>query len=765
MSNEEINLYPEHIEDLKKSGLNEKTIGLMGVYSVKPDDISKALGWSPKEVNSVLAFPYLNKDGFERYKVFPSYRDDDGQRVKYLQKKGTGSHLYIFPPVNDVLRNPNVPLAIAEGEKKTASLVQAGVMAIGVGGIWNWVDGVGHKPIHDFDQIAWVDRKVFLYFDSDVWHRPLLLKPLYALGKELEGRGALVQIVVIDQTGQDKSGIDDFIVANGEQALADLKKIDLKHKTFSEPSEWWKGWKGKRVKNDLISDKDYPDLKSAIQAIRKTPLNELRAFEKKQQIASGTLTYFRANGALHVTPEGHGYYFDQNSGLLNPLQSDAFNRFLSDITGLNPTETEFKYLTEQIQTETRIHGKKTRVFSLAHYNQVDHKLYISNFKGGMLILDGESVTVAPNGKDGVLFVSSPMAVPYQYLSLNERIEESTVDDFIKPINCDPHLSISPDEVRQLISAWLLSMFFPELHPTKVIPTFIGPQGATKTTTARRIGILMMGERFNVGHLEAADRGEQAFIATVCGKPFAAFDNADAPIKWLSDRLATFATGHEFELRELYTTNQLGIYKPMANIVLTSRDPHFRRPDVAERLLIVKLIRPQTFIPESEVVQDLMRRRDSVWSDLLDTLNWTLKALRDVSEAPRMGFRMADFASFGWRLSKARGGDQAANGFQESLKKMEKEQASYTTEEDPVSMCLGVWLENGSNYDVEIDTGKLYIELVKIANTEGLLLPKTAAVLGKRLRQARKAIELSLDIKIAGTQTTHTSRWRFIRASA
>jgi len=754
---EKVNFHPDHLADLRKSGLEDKTIAMMGVHTERPADISKALGWDPKGVKSVLAFPYPGTTEFSRYKIFPPIEDKDGHTVKYLQKKGTGAHLYILPPIQEVLRNPSVSLAVAEGEKKTAALIQCGVMAIGVGGIWSWLSGKTHEPILELDQIAWVDREVRLYFDSDIWHRPGLMRPVYAIGKELESRGASIQVIIIEQGGQDKVGIDDYLVANGSHALEALKNIPLSHKAFSKPSAWWKGWKSRNI---ITVDQKDANLKSSIQSIRKTPHIVLQAFEKKQRIAIESLSYIIDNGALYITPEEHGYFFDASSGSLHPLVDDAFLRYLSDITGLNPTETEFKYLMEQIQTETKRRGKKTTVYQLAHYDSVSHKLYVSDFKGGMWVMDGKNVTHTSNGQDGVLFVTSSLSSPFQYLPPGERIKDATVHSFLEPINCDPQSSITPDELRSLLYIWLLSIFFPELHPTKLIPTLIGPMGSTKTTTARKFGIQITGERFNVGHLESTDRGEQAFIATVCGKPLAVFDNADAPIKWLPDRLATFATGHEFELRELYTTNQLAIYKPMAHIMLTSRDPYFRRPDVAERLLIVKLARPEKFIPESEVVKEIMRCRDSVWSDILDTLNWALNALKDVPTAPRMNFRMADYASFGWRLCKAQGGDEAAGGFYDSLKKLEKEQALYTTEEDPVTSCLSLWLADDMNFNLEVDTGTLYSELSAIAKREGLLLSKTAATFGKRLRQAKKAIEMTLGIKIAVLSTTHTSRWCF-----
>ena len=63
--------------------LSEETIEMMEVYSVRPFDIPMALGWNPEKVESALAFPYPGLD-FKRFKVFPSYDDAKGHKVKYL---------------------------------------------------------------------------------------------------------------------------------------------------------------------------------------------------------------------------------------------------------------------------------------------------------------------------------------------------------------------------------------------------------------------------------------------------------------------------------------------------------------------------------------------------------------------------------------------------------------------------------------------------------------------------------------------------------
>ena len=184
--------HPAHLADLARSGLTQETIEALGIHTVRPGDIPRLVGWDPPGVTSALAFPYPGEDGFARVKVFPPFTGKDGHTGKYLQRPGTGVHLYITPSAGAVLADPTAPLTFTEGEKKAAALHQAGIPAVGLGGLWSWLDD--GLPIPALDKIAWAEREVPLDFDSDVWSRPDLLRAVYALGREIEDRGAQVRV-------------------------------------------------------------------------------------------------------------------------------------------------------------------------------------------------------------------------------------------------------------------------------------------------------------------------------------------------------------------------------------------------------------------------------------------------------------------------------------------------------------------------------------------------------------------------------------------
>lgn len=233
---DQISLHPDHLADLKKSGLSDETILLAKVYSVPPHDITKKLGANYPDVKSVLAFPYPGCDGFERYKPFPSL---DG-KPKYLQKKDTGSHLYIPEKVRPILPDTSVPIYIAEGEKKALKACQEGMDCIAIGGLWNWSDGSENKNlIPDFNLISFDGRPIFIIPDND-WlnldrhgERRNLRQAVHQLAYRLIDRGTSVYIIELPQ-GTKKTGLDDYLLQHTVEEIKGLPKKEIRKLTIAE---------------------------------------------------------------------------------------------------------------------------------------------------------------------------------------------------------------------------------------------------------------------------------------------------------------------------------------------------------------------------------------------------------------------------------------------------------------------------------------------------------------------------------------------------
>jgi len=229
-----LHFHPDHLADLRASGLSDETIKAAGVYSMSPSDFLEFFSGHSKlgkelraTVKTALAFPYQGHT-FARIKLFPALG-----RMKYAQPPKTNARLYMPFPVDDR------PMILTEGEKKTLAAHQVGLNAVGIGGVWSWIkDG---EPIDDLNLLRWSGCDVTIIPDSDVFRRGDLLRAIYALGRELRALGANVLIAEIPQGGTEKVGLDDFLFAGGN--MEELEVFSLSHRIFKSCEYWHGRWK------------------------------------------------------------------------------------------------------------------------------------------------------------------------------------------------------------------------------------------------------------------------------------------------------------------------------------------------------------------------------------------------------------------------------------------------------------------------------------------------------------------------------------------
>lgn len=232
-------LAPQHRADLEKSGLTAETIEAGGFKSVPPGSITKRLGFNYPGLESCYEIPYPGCNGFARYRAFYA----EGQRgPKYLQRKGSGNHLYIPPTSRAYLADVAIPCYLTEGEKKAAKAAQEGLACVGLGGLWNWSDGRGGL-LADFDQIPLQGRSVFIVPDSDYKtpkaHRygkkaGNLEEAVRRLAEKLAERGAKVGIVQLPQ-GPLK-GLDDFLCKHSVEDFKALPVITPRRSSSKQDS-------------------------------------------------------------------------------------------------------------------------------------------------------------------------------------------------------------------------------------------------------------------------------------------------------------------------------------------------------------------------------------------------------------------------------------------------------------------------------------------------------------------------------------------------
>jgi hypothetical protein len=235
-------LLPQHLADLRKSGLSDETIARGGFFSVSdPTTVARILRWKgPKGIENAAALGpcllitfrsvdgrLLNPFDYARLKPDrPRIDREKGKPIKYESPIGMRNRAYLFAGVHDVLKDPSVRIAITEGEKKAAKAMQEGIPCIGLVGVWGFQRkrnrNAKGRPygdrqlIGDLAQISWNGRRVIIVYDSDAAENEQVLRAEFALGETLGRHGAKVfSVRLAAGKNGEKVGLDDFLLSNG----------------------------------------------------------------------------------------------------------------------------------------------------------------------------------------------------------------------------------------------------------------------------------------------------------------------------------------------------------------------------------------------------------------------------------------------------------------------------------------------------------------------------------------------------------------------
>jgi putative DNA primase/helicase len=247
-------LLPQHLADLRKSGLSDQQIAACGFYSVQAPATAQNILRRKRtiELGACLAIPFFDAAGtptdYCRLRPDkPRAAKEDGKPIKYESPVGLPNRAYLPPATRLVLHDASVPLLITEGEKKSAKAEQEGFPCVALTGVYGRMKkrskGADGKPIGepelipDLAAIKWAGRRVYIVFDSDMATNRNVATACWRLAETLERHGAQVKIVRLPAGESDadgkpaKVGLDDYLVAHG----ADAFRKPLETATDPEP--------------------------------------------------------------------------------------------------------------------------------------------------------------------------------------------------------------------------------------------------------------------------------------------------------------------------------------------------------------------------------------------------------------------------------------------------------------------------------------------------------------------------------------------------
>ncbi|MFD8799519.1 ATP-binding protein [Streptomyces atroolivaceus] len=247
--------------------------------------------------------------------------------------------------------------------------------------------------------------------------------------------------------------------------------------------------------------------------------------------------------------------------------------------------------------------------------------------------DGQSVRIHPNGWD--VLVPDPREVCWRRTQLTGELPMPARDTEGKGIDQLLRLTnFATADTESLALAWLIGCLGPSV-PVPA-PFLTGPQGAGKSTAGRMLVRIIEGM---TGDLRRAPKDEENLITAVAAGWVTALDNLSHLAPDLSDLMCCIVTGAESIKRALFSDGDVVRSRYRRPLLLTGIDVGVIRPDLAERLLPLRLERPSVRRTEAELWREFEEALPVILGSLLDL---TVKARATEADIPS-DLRMADFA--------------------------------------------------------------------------------------------------------------------------
>jgi hypothetical protein len=423
---------------------------------------------------------------------------------------------------------------------------------------------------------------------------------------------------------------------------------------------------------------------------------------KSRSAASAVVSYLREKGRVVVDSSTEKlFWLDKTSHHLHSMEDGYWDTILYNTFGLNTADSFGVSTARGIYHTARENAHKIRAYNRSYWN--GEKLYINLGTSYNYVLTGEDDyrdvwgNKHLNGEEDIIFRNRDSSL---HIDLDQARDKGItglnpwnflVNDLSFGIGST---GVSPGQQRELIKAWFLSTFFPDIMPTRPLLTIIADPGAGKTTAARRFLYILEGPHSNVNGV-VADKPD-SLRASMGAHKFIVLDNLEKNKSyWLVDLLNRISTGTHIELRKLHTTNEIQRILPDCFVILTATSLPFSEESLFTRLLPIELAAIKKPTPEYSMQNMILHNIDGIWMGIMGMLNQTVAQLRKVKTAPApTESRLADFTVFCSRIRGMTNGDEGVIDGElliKGLEMMTNRQKILLHESSPMIAILDIWI--------------------------------------------------------------------------
>lgn len=426
---------------------------------------------------------------------------------------------------------------------------------------------------------------------------------------------------------------------------------------------------------------------------------------------------------------------------------DKIFAYLHELYGLGERDDITRHVYDAMRGWAISHGERVEMRRLSAFDVATRTAYVSDYAGGMWKITGEEITGVANGEDNIFFANDDGGTPTPIDVAPHGILFDTMTDlnFMEGLG-----GITGEQQRMAMITWMFALCLPDLMPTKPLLLIEGTRGSGKSSAVLLLQLMLTGA---VKPLILSKNKEDAFGILLLRSPIAMLDNLDNYIDWLADAVCSYTTLGVFPRRKLYSDDEEVVIKPHAFLAVTTRNPSsFRRDDVADRSLILRLDRRPGFRRFQALQADVLAQRPRLLGEFLYYLNLIVREIRNgaLEEAPEdETHRMADFAALARVVGRVL--EWEVDAIAAMMNALQDERDAFINEEDPLVELLHKWIvyrpKGNSNIGRDVPLANLFAELESLAQIDGIEKTwyKTPRALAQNLRSSHVAKDFVVEL--------------------
>jgi len=412
---------------------------------------------------------------------------------------------------------------------------------------------------------------------------------------------------------------------------------------------------------------------------------------------------------------------------------DRIFAYIHQMYGLTEREDVSRVVYDAFRSFCIQQGIHVELRRFSAYDHSTQTAYLSQYNGFQWKLDGDKITTVTNGEEGVFFIDDDNGVTTQV----DVGEHGILLDRLTDLNFGDGLGgVTPDQQRKAIIVWLFALAFPDLMPTKPLLMIEGAPGAGKSLALQLIQWALLGD---VKPITVSKSQEDDFGVMILRNPIALLDNLDSYVEWIADKVCSYTTTGFFTKRKLYSDDEEVIIKPHSFIAVASKNPaSFRREDVVDRSIIIRLERRKSFSRAQKLIEEIKADRPKLLGEYLFYANKIIAEIRAgaYSESNEEHHRMGDYAALARVVGKVVGWSE--DEIAELMEGLQGERDAFAAEEDPLSEMLHKWIAYKPkmgpwNIGREISAHNLFLELETMAQANGIQWYKNVKTLVQKMR--------------------------------